>query len=133
MFRVEHPIDIPVRSNRLALGRLLQLLHGGRANVLQVISAGVRDDGIPDDSLIGGIHAALRGRPLGSHVDEDLLRVPGEELGQVRIEGELDDRVLLLDAGVVVWATLDDLEVLDLEGAGGRALRVQVGGGDEAS
>lgn len=96
--------DLPARVNRLALGAALKLLHGNRANVLQVVGTRVGDDGVPDDSLVGGIAGAW---PLGSDVDEELLSVPCEEGREVGFEGELDDGVLLLLGAVVVRTTLD--------------------------
>lgn len=98
-----------------------------------MIRARARDDGVPDDSLVGGVVAVgARGGPLGRDVDEDLLRVPREERRQVGFEGELEDSVLLLLVAIVVRASADDLNVLGREGARGRAVREDVGDGDEA-
>ena len=73
----------------------------------EVVGAGVGDDGVPDDGLVGGIDPSFRGGPLGRHVDKDLLGVPCEQRRQVGVEGELDDGVLLLLRAVVVGAALD--------------------------
>lgn len=96
--------DLPAGVNGLALGTALKLLHGNRANVLQVVGARVGDDGVPDDSLVGGI---ARAWPLGGDVDEELLGVPCEEGRKVGFEGELDDGVLLLLGAIVMRTTLD--------------------------
>lgn len=69
------------------------------------------DDVVPDDGLVGGVGAAARRGPLGRHVDEDLLGVPGEERGQVGVHRELDDGVFLLLAAVVVGTTADSVYV----------------------
>jgi hypothetical protein len=92
----------------LAGGALAQLLEGGGANVGQVVRRGARDDGVPDDGAVGLV-LLVRGRPLGRHVDEELLGVPGEERREVRVERELDDGVLLLLGRVVVRSSLDSV------------------------
>jgi hypothetical protein len=69
-----------------------------------VVGARVGDDGVPDDSLVGGI---ARAGPLGGDVDEELLSVPCEEGRKVGFEGELDDGILLLLGAVVMRPTLD--------------------------
>lgn len=97
-------IRIPARVDALALGAALELLHGDRANVLEVVGARVGDDGIPDDGRVGHI---VGSRPFGSNIDEDLLRVPVEEAREVGVEGEADDGVLFLLGGVVVRAALN--------------------------
>lgn len=63
----------------------------------------VRDDRIPDDSLVHqfcscGIWPACR------HPHENLLGVPVEERGEVSGEGEFDDGVFFFAGGVVVWS-----------------------------
>jgi len=128
-----------VGVDALALGALLQLTHGSRTDVGEVIGTGRGDDLIPDDGLVGGIGAGSSlGAigPFGRDVDEDLLRVPGEEVREVGVEGELDDGIFFLLARVVMGPALDDLDVCRLEGAdGGGAWGNEIGegndGGDE--
>lgn len=69
-----------------------------------MVGARVGDDAVPDDSLIGVV--ARRG-PFRRDVDEKLLRVPGEKRGEVGVEREPDDGVLLLLGAVVVGTALD--------------------------
>lgn len=100
--------DIPARINALPLRAPPQLLHSRRPDVGEVVRARGRDDGVPDDGAVGGL-GALGGvgvRPLGRHVDEELLGVPGEEGGEVGVEGEADRGVLFFLGGVVVGAAL---------------------------
>ena len=97
-----------------------------------MIGARTRDYRVPDDSLVGGVGAALH-RPLRRDVDEQLFRVPREERRQVRVQRELDYRILLLSFRVVVGSTADDLDVLGHDGARGAALVEDVGDGDEAA
>jgi hypothetical protein len=88
-----------VRIYALAGGAPAQLLERGGADVGQVVGARARDDGVPDDGLVGLVHGVEAGRrrgPLGRYVDEELLRVPGEQRRQVRVERELDYGILLL-------------------------------------
>lgn len=73
---------VPVRIYALAGGALAQLLQRRGADVGQVVGARARDDGVPDDGLIRLVRAA---GPLGRDVDEELLRVPGEERRKVRV------------------------------------------------
>jgi hypothetical protein len=96
----------PAGVNGLALGAALELLHGSRANVLQMVCARVGDDAIPYNGRVCNVLTLGRG-PVGGHVDKDLFRVPCEEAGEVGVEGELDDGVFFLFAAVVVWTTLD--------------------------
>lgn len=103
--------NVPARIDALPLGALDQLPLGHGADVGEVVGAGARDDGVPDDGLVGRVGGAA-GRvvgPLGRHVDEDLLRVPGEERAEVGVEAELDDGVFLLLGRVVVWAAADSV------------------------
>ena len=72
-----------------------------------MVRAGTGDDGVPDDGLVGRVGRARAVGPLGRHVDEDLLRVPGEERAEVGVEAELNDGVLFLLGGVVVRAAAD--------------------------
>jgi len=68
------------------------------------------DYAVPDDGLIRRVAArarAARRRPLGCHVDEQLLGVPSEKRREVGVKGELYYCVLLLLGGVVVWAAAD--------------------------
>ena len=74
-----------------------------------MVGARVGDDAVPDDGLVGGVDLVGIG-PLGSHVYEEGLGVPGEEGGEVRLHGELDNGVLLLLRGIVVRATLDAVQ-----------------------
>lgn len=67
---------VPFRSNSLSLGALLELPQRVRTEVGEVVGAGVGNDGVPDDGLVGGVDAGPLRRPLGRHVDEDLLGVP---------------------------------------------------------
>lgn len=127
-----------------------------------MVGARVRDDGVPDDGRVGRV-GARGGGPVGRDVDEDLLRVPREEGGEVGLEGELYDGILFLLGGVVVRAALDTIQVrmqrlalgggrgaaksaedrgleerlhLDIVGAddaAGRARGEEVGGGDEGA
>lgn len=99
-------LNIPTRINGFALGAPPQLLHGHGPNVLQMIGAGARDDGVPDDGRVGGVCAGRRG-PFGRDVDEELFRVPCEQGGEVRVEGELDDGVFFFFGRVVVGAAFD--------------------------
>jgi hypothetical protein len=94
----------PAGIDSLALGTALELLHGHGADVLEMVGAGVGNDGVPDDSLIGVVVGA---GPFGGHVDEELLGVPCEERRKVGIEGELDDGILLLLGAIVMRAALD--------------------------
>lgn len=101
-------MGLPAGINALPRGAPLQLLHGRGPDVGEVVGAGRRDDGVPDDGAVGGL-GALGGvgvGPLGRDVDEELLRVPGEEGGEVGVEGEADGGVLFLFGGVVVGAAL---------------------------
>lgn len=93
----------------LAGGALAQLLERGGADVGQVVRGRGGDDGVPDDGAVGLV-LGPRGLPLGGHVDEELLRVPGEERREVGVERELDDGVLLLLGRVVVRAALDSVK-----------------------
>lgn len=46
-----------------------------------MVGARACDDGVPDDGLVGLVHVVGAGGsdgPLGGHVDEELLSVPGE-------------------------------------------------------
>ena len=97
---------VPAGVNSLALRALLELLHGDRPNVFQVVSAGIRDNAIPDDGRVGRI-LAWCARPLGRDVYEELLGVPREERRQIGVEGEFDDGILFLFGRVVVRPTLD--------------------------
>ena len=90
------------RVDALARGALAQLLESGGADVGQVVGARARDDAVPDDGAVGRVVVGAAARPLGRHVDEELLCVPGEEGGQVCVQRELDDGVFLLLRGVVV-------------------------------
>lgn len=75
-----------------------------------MVGARARDDGVPDDGLVGLVRAvgdARRGRgPLGRDVDEELLGVPGEQRREVGVERELDDGILFLFGTVVVRPAL---------------------------
>lgn len=96
---------VPVRIYALAGGALAQLLERGGADVGQVVGARARDDGVPDDGLVGLVGRSAGdggGGPLGGDVDEELLGVPGEERREVGVQRELDDGVLLLLRAVVV-------------------------------
>jgi hypothetical protein len=68
-----------------------------------MVGAGVGDNFIPDDSLIGRIVGA---RPLGSDIDKNLLGIPCKEAPQVSIEVESNDGVFLLLRAVVVRSAL---------------------------
>ena len=103
---VESTPSLPLWCNSLALCAPLELLHGYGPNILEVVCAGVRDDGVPDDGLVGVIVG--RG-PLGGDVDEELLGVPCEQGREICVEGELDDGVFFLLGGVVMWAALDSV------------------------
>ena len=97
--------DAPARINALPLRTLLQLLHSSRPDIRKMIRARRRDDGIPDYGAVGGDAVGGVGvRPLGGDVDEKLLGVPGEEGGEISIEGEADGGMLFLFGGVVVGA-----------------------------
>lgn len=53
-----------------------------------MVGARARDDGVPDDGLVGlvgGVAGDGGGGPLGRDVDEELLRVPGEERREVGV------------------------------------------------
>lgn len=106
---------VPVWVYALAGGALAQLLQRRGADVGQVVGARARDDGVPDDGLVRLVRAAAtayaraggeRG-PLGRDVDEELLRVPGEQRREVRVQRELDDGVFLLLRAVVVRPAFD--------------------------
>lgn len=96
--------NIPAWINRFAECTALEFLHGDRANILEMIGAWVRDNRVPDDSLVGRISG---GRPFGGDVYEKLLGVPCEEGGEVGVERELDDSVFFLLGTIVMRATLD--------------------------
>jgi len=68
-----------------------------------MIRARARDDRVPDDGAIRGVGAGGVG-PLGGDVDEELFGVPGDEGGEVCVEGEFDGGVFFLFGGVVVDA-----------------------------
>lgn len=72
-----------------------------------MVGAGARDDVVPDDGLVGGV---FRAGPFGGYVDEDLLGVPGEERGEVGVEGELDDGVFFLFRAVVMRTASDSMK-----------------------
>ena len=96
----------------LASRRLAQLLHGGGPDVGQVVRRGGRDDGVPDDGAVGLVRGQGRFRrrgigPLRRHVYKHLLRVPGEERGQVGVQAEFHDGIFLLLGAVVMGAALD--------------------------
>lgn len=99
---------VPVWVYAPAGGALAQLLQRRGADIGQVVGAWARDDGVPDDGLVRLVRAAVaytRARdhgPLGRDVDEELLRVPGEQRREVRVQRELDDGVFLLLRAVVV-------------------------------
>lgn len=95
----EGEANIPAAVDGFAFCAGHQLFHGTGAYVLEVIGAGARDDGIPNDRGISDIFA---GRPLGGDVYEDLLCIPGEEARQIGVEGEPDNGVLLLLGAVVM-------------------------------
>ena len=99
--------DVPAGINALARGTLAKLLERRRAVVSEVVGRGRRDDGVPDDGLVGRRVGVGGGRPFGGDVDEDLLGIPGEEGGEVRVERELDDGVFFVLGGVVVGAAAD--------------------------
>lgn len=109
----------PAGVNLLARGASLELLHGNGPNVLEVVGARVGDDGVPDDGRVGRVSAGGRG-PVSRDVDKDLLGVPREERGQVGIEGEFDDGVLLLPGAVVMRAALDAASSPSASAGGGR-------------
>lgn len=89
-------------------GALAQLLERGRPDVGQVVGARRRDDGVPDDGAAGLVRRRGR-RPLGGHVDEELLGVPGEQRREVGVQRELDDCVFLLPGRVVVRPAFDSV------------------------
>lgn len=75
--------DLPTWIYRLPGCALPEFLQCGGTNVGEVVRTRGSDDLVPDHGLVLG-HVPLgngrRGRrPLGCYVDEDLLRVPGEE------------------------------------------------------
>lgn len=129
--------DVPARIYRLSCRALRELLQGGGADVGQVVGRRARDDTVPDDGLVrrilaGGPAGLACVGPLSGDVHKDLLGVPREETGQVGVEAELDDGVLLLFGRVVVGSALDDLHVGGFQRAdGGGARGEEVGGGDE--
>ena len=98
-------VHIPAGINTLPFSALNQLPLGRGADVAQVVSAGARDDAVPDDGLIRRVCRAGGVGPLGRDVHEQLLRVPCKEGAEVGVEVELDDGVFFLFGGVVVWPT----------------------------
>lgn len=68
----------PARIDALPLCTLAQLLERRGADVGQVVGARARDDAVPDNGAVGRVGITRLG-PLRRHVDEQLLRVPGEE------------------------------------------------------
>lgn len=105
--------DIPARIDRLARGAFLELFHGGGTDVGEVVRARGGDYLVPDHGLVlGNVTAGDGGRgvrPLGRHVDEDLLGVPGEEGREVRLEGELNHGIFFFFGAVVVWSAADSV------------------------
>lgn len=83
----------------LSGGAAAQLAQGDGPDVREVVGAGGRDDGVPDHGRVGLVRG---GGPVGGHVDEDLLGVPGEEGREVGVERELDDGVFFFLGAVVV-------------------------------
>lgn len=79
-----------------------------------MVGARARDDGVPDDGLVGLVRvvvsgAVIRGsssRPLGRHVDEELLGVPREQRREVGVERELDHGVFFPLVAVVMRLAL---------------------------
>jgi hypothetical protein len=127
--------DVPAWIYALASSTLDQLLHGGRAEVGQVVGARARDDGVPDDGLVRLVHVAVAGGPLGRHVDEHLFRVPREQRREVGVERELDYGIFLLLGAVVVRPALDSVvcaRVSDFSFKHNSNLSSQQGGKSEA-
>lgn len=85
--------SVPFGGNALAGSAFLELFHRGRANVLEVVGARVRNDLIPDDGRVGAIVGC---RPVGRDIDEDLLGVPSKEGLEVCVKGESENGVFLL-------------------------------------
>lgn len=71
-----------------------------------MVGAGVGDDAVPDDGRVCGFVGA---GPVGGDVDEEVLCVPGEEAGEVGLEGEADHGVLFLFRAVVMGTALDSV------------------------
>lgn len=100
-------VNLPTGIDTLPPGTLDQLPLSHRREVCQVVGARTCDDGVPDDGLVGRVVCTSRVGPLGCHVDEDLLRVPGEERAEVGVEAELYDGVFFFLGRVIVWAATD--------------------------
>ena len=62
----------------------------------------------------------VRPRIASSHVDEDLFRVPIEQVREVSLQVEADVGVFLLLGRVVMWSALDDLNVADGDAGAGK-------------
>lgn len=69
-----------------------------------MVGAGVADDAVPDDGRVCGVVGA---GPVGGNVDEEVLCVPGEEAGQVCLEGEANHGIFFLFRAVVMRTALD--------------------------
>lgn len=76
-----------------------------------MVGAGRGDDAVPDHGLVGRVRLCMVGRrPLGGHIDKNLLGVPGKERGEVGVEREVDDGVFFLFAAVVVRSASDAVQ-----------------------
>lgn len=100
-------MTVPLSVDLVPRRTLLESLHCCRANVLQVVGAGVGDDGIPNDSLVRLVRVG--GWPLSCDIDKKLFRIPSEERREIRLHGELDNGVFLFLGAVVVGTTLDSV------------------------
>jgi hypothetical protein len=109
-------VNLPTWIDTLPPSALYQLPLSYRREVCEVVGARTGDDGVPDYGLVGRVVRASRVGPLGRHVDEDLLRVPGEERAEVGVEAELYDGVFFFLGRVIVWAAADS-ETYSVRGA----------------
>lgn len=125
--------DSPAGIYGLARRALPEFLKRRRAIVAQVVARRRGDDRVPNDSLVGRIlGGSTGGGPLGGHIDEHLLGVPGKKRAQVGVEAKLDDAVLFLFGGVVVGPALDDLDICGFEGSRRFTVSEEIGGGDKS-
>jgi hypothetical protein len=103
-FLVLETKEATVGVDSLSFGTALELLHSHRSDVLEMVGAGIRDDLVPDNSLVGRI---VGSGPLGSDIDKYLLSVPCEKASQIGIQVESNNCIFLLLGAVVVRSAFD--------------------------
>lgn len=102
--RLQRHRDLPVGVDSFSFSAALELLHSHGTNILEMVGAGVRNDLVPDNSLVGRI---VGSRPLGGNIYEYLLSVPCEEASQIGVQVESNNCIFLLLGAVVVRSSLD--------------------------